>query len=132
MEKMSGITNIDVGNPRRQVSEDSAKRLYRALKDVEEALNDQDLSTPRVFQQIPVRAMEARQRASEVEDLMVRTEVDLRTTKRWLFARNKMITVDDPEEVDMHDPDLDVEMIVESTGVIDKVTELSENGRSWR
>ena len=41
--------------------------------------------------------MEARQSASEVKDLMVRTEVDLRTAKRWLFTRNKMITVDDPE-----------------------------------
>ena len=75
---MSGITNLDVGHPRRPFSEDSARRLYRALKDVEEALNDQNLSTPRVFQQIPVRAMEARQRASEVKDLMGRTEVDLR------------------------------------------------------
>ena len=93
---------------------------------MEEALNDQDLSTPRVFQQIPVRAIEARQCASEVKDLMVRTEVDLRTAKRWLFARNKMITVDDPEGVDMHDQDLAVEMIVESTRVIDQVTELAE------
>ena len=95
---MSEITNLDVGHPRRPFSEDNAKRLYRASKDVEKALNDQDLSTPRVFQQIPVLAMEAMQRASEVKDLMVRTEVDLRTAKRWLFARNKMITVDDPEE----------------------------------
>ena len=71
MVEMSGITNLDVGHPRRPFSEDSAKRLYRALKDVEEALNDQDLSTPRVFQQIPVRPMEARQRASEINDLMV-------------------------------------------------------------
>ena len=123
---MSGITNLDVGHPRRPFSEDSAKRLYRALKNVEEALNDQDLSTTRVFQQIPVRAMEARQRASEVKDLMVWTEVDLRTAKRWLFARNKMITVDDPEGVDMHDQDLAVEMIVESTRVFDQVTELAE------
>ena len=53
-----------------------------SLNDVEEALNDKDLSTPRVFQQIPVLAMEAMQRASEVNDLMVRTEVDLRTAKR--------------------------------------------------
>ena len=37
-----------------------------------------------------------------------------------------MITVDDPEGVDMHDPDLAVEMIVESTRVIDQVTELAE------
>ena len=103
-------------------SEDSARRLYRALKDVEEALNYLDLSTQRVFQQIPVRAMEARQREIEVKDLMVQTDVDLRTAKRWLFTRNKMITVDDPEGVDMHDPDLAVEMIVESNKVIDQVT----------
>ena len=57
---------------------------------------------------------------------MVRTKVNLRTAKRWLFARNKMITVDYPEGVDMHDPDLAVEMIVESTRVIDQVTELAE------
>ena len=57
---MSWITNLDVGHPRRPFSEDSARMLYRALKGVEEALNDQDLRTPRVFQQIPVRAMEAR------------------------------------------------------------------------
>ena len=37
---MSGITNLDVGHPKRPFSEDSARRLYRALKDVEEALND--------------------------------------------------------------------------------------------
>ena len=96
------------------------------MNDVEEALNDQDLRTPRVFQQIPVRAMEARQSASEVKDLMVRTEVDLKTAKRWLLVRNKMITVDDPDGVDMHDPDLAVEMIVEWTMVIDRVTELAE------
>ena len=123
---MSGITNRDVVHPRRPFSEDSTRRLYIALKDVEEVLNDQNLSTPRVFQQIPVRAMEARQREMEFKDLMVRTEVDLRTAKRWLFARNKMITVDDSEGVGMHDPDLAVEMIVESTMVIDQVTVLAE------
>ena len=37
-----------------------------------------------------------------------------------------MITVDYPEGLDMHDPDLAVEMIVESTMVIDQVTELAE------
>ena len=42
------------------------------------------------------------------------------------MTRNKMITVDDPEGVDMHDPDLAVAMIVESTKVIDQVTELAE------
>ena len=42
------------------------------------------------------------------------------------MTRNKMITVDDPQGVDMHDPDLAVEMLVESTKVIDQVTELAE------
>ena len=40
------------------------------------------------------------------------------------MTRNKMITVDDPE--DIHDPDLAAEMIVESNKVIDQVTELAE------
>ena len=57
---------------------------------------------------------------------MLRTELDLKTAKRWLMTRNKMITVDYPEGVDMHDPDLAVEMIVESTKVIDQLTELAE------
>ena len=82
---MSGITNLDVGHPRRPFDEDSAKLLYKALKDVEEALSDQNLSTPRVFQQIPVRAMESRNMESEVKDLMLRTELDLKTAKSWFF-----------------------------------------------
>ena len=94
--------------------------------DVEEELNDMNLSTPRVFQQLPVRVMEARMNEGDVKDLMLRTELDLKTAKRWLMTRNKMITVDDPEGEDMHDPDLAVEMIVESTKVIDQVTELAE------
>ena len=48
---MSAITSVDVGQPRKPFSETSAKLLYRALKDVKEALNDLNLSTPRVFQQ---------------------------------------------------------------------------------
>ena len=62
----------------------------------------------------------------DVKDLILRTELDLKTAKMWLMTRNKMITVDDPQGVDMHDPDLAVEMIVESTKVIDQVTELAE------
>ena len=31
-----------------------------------------------------------------VKYLMVRTEVDLKTAKRWLIAINLMVTVDDP------------------------------------
>ena len=96
---------------------------------MEEALIDMNLSTPRVFQQLPVRAMEARMREGDVKDLTMRTELDLKTAKRWLMTRNKMITVDDPHGVDMHDPDLALEMNVESTKVIDQVTELAEK---WR
>ena len=69
--------------------------------------------------------MDARKSASEVKVLTVRTEVDLKTAKRWLIARNEMITVGDPEGVDMQDPAIATEMIVESTRVIDQVTELA-------
>ena len=57
---------------------------------------------------------------------MVRTEVDLKTAKMWLIARNEMVTVGDPQRVDMRDPDIASEMIVESAMVIDQVTELAE------
>ena len=40
-----------MGHPRRPFDETSAKLLYRALKDVKEALDDMNLITPRVFQQ---------------------------------------------------------------------------------
>ena len=61
-----------------------------------------------------------------VNDLMVRTEVDLKTANRWLFARNLMSTVEDPDCLIMRDPDIATEMIVESSRVIDRVTELAE------
>ena len=35
--------DVDVGNPRRPFSEQSAKLLYRSLKDVEAAMNDEEL-----------------------------------------------------------------------------------------
>ena len=57
---------------------------------------------------------------------MVRTEVDLKTAKRWLIARNLMVTVGDPERLDMRDHEIASEMIVESSMVIDLVTELAE------
>ena len=57
---MSSSTDIDVGNPRRPFSELSATLLYRALKDVEEAMNDEELKTARMCQQIPMKAMEAK------------------------------------------------------------------------
>ena len=98
---MSSSADIDVGNPRRPFSELSAKLLYRALKDVEEAMNDEELKTPRMYQQIPMKGIEERQSMGAVKDLMVRTEVDLKTAKRWLMTRNKMITVVDPQGVDL-------------------------------
>ena len=63
---MSAITSLDVGHSRIPFDETSAKLLYRALNDVEEALNDMNLSTPRVFQHLPVRAMEARMKEGDV------------------------------------------------------------------
>ena len=123
---MSSSTDIDVGNPRRPFSELSAKLLYRALKDVEEAMNDEELKTPRMCQQIPLKAMEEMQSKVAVKDLMVRTEVDLKTAKRWLMAWNLMATVEDPDCLLMRDPDIATEMIVESSRVIDRVTELAE------
>ena len=71
---MSSSTDIDVGNPRRPFSELSAKLLYRALKDVEEAMNDEELKTSRMCQQIPLKAMEEMKGEWSVKDLMVRTE----------------------------------------------------------
>ena len=78
---MSSSTDIDVGNPRRPFSELSAKLLYRALKGVEEAMNDKELKTSRMCQQIPLKAMESRKSTGAVKDLMVRTEVDLNTAR---------------------------------------------------
>ena len=74
---MSASTDIDVGNQRRRFSELSAKLLYRALKSVEEAINDEELKTLRMCQQIPLKAMESRKSAGSVKDLMLRTEVEL-------------------------------------------------------
>ena len=71
---MSASTDIDVGNPRRPFSELSAKLLYRALKGVEEAMNDKELRTSRMCQQIPLKAMEEMKGEWSVKDLMVRTE----------------------------------------------------------
>ena len=70
---MSSSTDIDVGNPRRPFSELSATLLYRALKDVEEAMNYEELKTARMCQQIPLKAMEERPSMASVKDLMVRT-----------------------------------------------------------
>ena len=72
---MSSSTDIDVGNQRRPFSELSAKLLYRALKDVEEAMNDEELKTVRMCQQIPLKAIEERNSLGAVKDLMVPTEL---------------------------------------------------------
>ena len=100
--------------------------LYKALKDVVEAMNDEDLKTARICQQIQLQAMEARKSAVAVKDLMVRTDIDLKAAKRWLIARNEMVTIGDPEVVDMQDHDIAADMIVESSRVIDQVTELAD------
>ena len=89
-------------------------------------MNDEELKTVRMCQQIPLQAMEARNGSGAVKDLMVRTEVDLKTAKRWLVARNEKVTVSDPDGVDMSDPDIAAEMIAESSRVIDQVTELAK------
>ena len=69
---MSASTDIDMGNPRRPFSELSAKLLYRALNGVEEAMNDEELKTLRMCQQIPLKAMESRKSSGAVKDLIVR------------------------------------------------------------
>ena len=46
---------------------------------------------------------------------MVQTEVELKTAKAWLFARKAMAASLDQERVDLSDPDVDIEMIMEST-----------------
>ena len=74
---------------------------------------------------MPVQAMEARNGTEEVKALIVQSEVDLRAAKAWLFARNEMATTD-PESVDLEDPEVATEMIVESTRVVDEVTALAE------
>ena len=119
---MSSSTDIDVGNPRRLFSELSARLLYRALKDVEEAMNDEELTMVHMCQQIPRKFMEERLSNGVVKELLVRTEVDLKMAKRWLVARNLMATGEDPDCLDIQDPDVATEMIAESSKVINRVT----------
>ena len=57
---MNSSTDIDVGNTRRPFSERSAKVMYRALKDVDAAMEGEELKTLRLCQQIPLQAKEAR------------------------------------------------------------------------
>ena len=98
---MSSSTDIDVGSPIRPFSEMSAKLLYRALKDVEEAMNDEELTMAHMCQQIPRKSMEEWVSKGVVKELLVRTEVELKVAKRWLVARNLMVTVGDPGSLDM-------------------------------
>ena len=86
-----------MGNPRRPFSEESAKLLYRSLKDVEAAMDDAELTMAHMCQQIPLRSMEERLSAGAVKELLVRTGVDLRTAKRWLVAKNLTATGEDPD-----------------------------------
>ena len=123
---MSSSTDIDVWNPRRPFSERSAKKLYMALKDEKTAMNDEELKMLRLFHQLLLKAVEVINGTHGVKDLMVQTEVELKMAKAWLFARNAMATSLDQERVDLTDPDVVTEMIVESTRVVDEVTALAE------
>ena len=123
---MSSSTEVDVGSPRRPFSELSAKLLYMALKDVEEAMNYVELTMVHMCQQIPRKSLEERLSKGVVKELLVRTEVDLKMAKRWLVARNLMATWGDPDCLDIQDHDVATEMIVESSRVINRVTELAE------
>ena len=92
--------------------------LYMALKDVETAMNDEELKMLRLCHQLPLKAVEVIKGTHKVNDLMVQTEVELKTAKAWLFARNAMSTSLDQERVDLTDPDVATEMIVQSTRVV--------------
>ena len=82
------------------------------------------------WRQIPRMSMEERLSAGVVKELLVRTEADLKMAKRWIVARNLMSTGDDPDQLDIQDPDVATEMIVESSKVINKVTDLAERWRA--
>ena len=98
-------TEVDVGNLRRPFSEHSAKLLLKSLKDVEVAMDYAEQTTD-TWQQIPRRSMEKRLNTGAVKELLVRTEVDLRTAKRWLVTKNLMATVEEPDRLDIQDPDV--------------------------
>ena len=72
---MSSSADTDVWNPRRPFSERSARMFYMALKDVEAAMEGEELKTLRLCQQIPLQAIDARRVTEEVKDLIVQTEV---------------------------------------------------------
>ena len=78
---MSSSTDIEVCNSRKPFSERSAKMLYRALKDEETAMNDEDLKMLRLCHQLPLTAVEVTKGTHEVKDLKVHTEVKLKMAK---------------------------------------------------
>ena len=76
---MSSSAEVDVGNPRRPFSEQSAKLLYRSLKDVEAGMNYEE-HTMDSWRQIPLRSMEERLSAGVVKELLVQRK----RIWRWL------------------------------------------------
>ena len=79
--------------------------LFRSLKDVEVGMDYEERMMDS-WRQIPRRSMEERLSAGVVKELLVRTEVDLKMAKRWLVARNLMATGEDPDRLDIQDPDV--------------------------
>ena len=69
------------GNPMRPFSERSARMLYMALKDVKTAMNHKELKMLRLCHQLPLKAVEVSKGTNEVKDLMVQTDVELKTAK---------------------------------------------------
>ena len=108
--------------------ERSAKALYKALLDVEEVLNREELKTLQLCRQMPAHAVEFRNRTEDVKWLPVQSEAELCVANAWLFARNEM-AVSHQECRDLQNRDVVTRMIVESTRVVDEVTALAEK---WR
>ena len=104
-------------------SEVSAKALYKALVDAEEAMNREELKTLQLCQQMPKHAMAAIKSMEYVKALMLQSEAELAWAKVWLFARNEM-AVSDPEG--LLNEEVAAEMLVEWTRAVDEVTALAE------
>ena len=128
--RISSSTDFDVGTPRLPFGERSAKALYKALLDVEEVLNREELKTLQLCRQMPAHAVEAGKETAEVNALVVQSESELEGAKAWLFARNEM-AVSDPDGMDFQNRDVVTVTSVESTRVVDEVT-AQKSGRSWR
>ena len=99
-------------------SERSAKALYKALVDVEEVMNREELKTLQRCQQMHKHAKEARKGTEEVKALIVQSEAELTGAKAWLFARNEM-EVSNPAGMYLQNQEVATEMIVEPTSVVD-------------